>query len=372
MPSQNERTESFTTPSPNPQASPTPSKVPISRSSIIPNLTATPTFLQSVDPEGTPFVPIVGGADRIAFIEKADIWMANLDGSNLTQLTHDGLPKTNPRWSPDGGGVIYLSGTCVNFVDTNTFDVEMIACFGEAQRLEAFELSPDATQIAISLDRQLYIIPYDLQQLSKAKSSEDLAAMGNCAPLSPYKHRQSLVTVKSARWSADGNRLAIIRQGLESDRLVDLIHILDLTTCQVPPPRLDEFPATRFEMQDYATNPVIQNFAWDGYNLIALTSFQRNDGFGDLWIYNTGLHRGFLANPIDGKCCYRDPTFSPDGKYLAFVFQDSRTSPYGPASLYIVPYEAIDTSMVFPPLQLPDNFFTQPRLKPQPIFRTLP
>lgn len=298
--------------------------------------------------------------------------MANLDGSNLTQLTHDGLPKTNPRWSPDGGGMIYLSGTCANFVDTSTYEVETIACFEEAERLEAFELSPDATQIAISLDRQLYVVPYDPQELGKAKSSDDLAGMGNCEPLSPYKHRQSLVTVKSARWSADSNRLAIIRQGLESDRLVDLIHILDLTTCQAPLARLDEFPATRFEMKDYAINPIIQNFTWDGSNLFALTSFQRNDGFGDLWIYNTELHRGFLANPIDGKCCYRDPIFSPDGKYLAFIFQDAGTSPFGPASLYIIPYEALDTSMVFPPLQLPEYFLSQPRLKPQPVFRPSP
>ena len=132
-----------------------------------------------------------------------------------------------------------------------------------------------------------------------------------------------MVRVKQAYWSEDGRRLAILRQGFEDNEEVELIHLLDISRCISPLPRLDEFPATRIEMEYYAQTPVLQDFAWDGKDLFALTDFRRNDGFGDLWIYSNQLHTGFKANPIGGKCCYRDPVFSPDGNYLAFVFQDA-------------------------------------------------
>ena len=178
-----------------------------------------------------------------------------------------------------------------------------------------------------------------------------------------------MVRVKQANWADDGRRLAILRQGFEDNEEVELIHLLDISRCISPLPRLDEFPATRIEMEYYAHTPVLQNFAWEGKDLFALTDFRRNDGFGDLWIYSNQLHTGFKANPIGGKCCYRDPVFSPDGKYLAFVFQDASLSASEDAAIYMIPYAALDTSLVIPPLALPGDFFTEPRAKPQPALR---
>jgi hypothetical protein len=163
-----------------------------------------------------------------------------------------------------------------------------------------------------------------------------------------------------------------LREAFEAGKKVEVVHVLDISRCTAPLQRLDEFPATRFEMENYSRNPIIQNFAWDGGDLFALTDFRRNDGFGDLWIYNTYLHRGFKANPIAGKCCYRDPVFSPDGKYLAFAFQDASLTPDGSAVLYQIPYAVVDSSLVLPPLSLPEEFFTEPRSKPQPVLRSAP
>jgi dipeptidyl aminopeptidase/acylaminoacyl peptidase len=336
---------------------------------VHPTDTQTPVQIPTVESGITAYLPVKGNADKIAFIHEQEIWMVNLDGSELTQLTDDEQPKSSLRWFTDTQGVIYLSGSCAILIDINTSETNPLICFEGADRLETFEIAPDSSQVAISLDRQLYVLPFDQDKLNTAKSSDDLIAMANCTTFAPYK---SNVTVKSALWSADGNHLAILRQGNDTGQLVDMIHIIDLSNCVSPIPLLDEFPATRFEMEDYVENPIIQNFAWDGKDLFALTSFRRNDGFGDLWIYSYDLHRGFLANPVEGKCCYRDPVFSPDGNYLAFVFQDAKTAPKGPARLYYIPYDAIDTSLVYPPLSLPGDFLSDPRTKPQPALRPVP
>ena len=338
----------------------------------IPSPTPPAMPLADGENEVKPFIPVMGGADKIAFIEKNEIWTSNLDGSALTALTGDGVEKSSPHWSPDGASLFFISGQCLKTIDFNSSLVEDIACFTDGQELHSFQISPDGTQAAISLDYELYVVPFDLTHLSQVRNGADLAGLGSCSSLSPYKHRQSLVRVKKAYWSDDGMRLAILRLGYEDNEEVELIHLLDISRCISPLPRLDEFPATRIEMEYYAHTPILQDFAWDGDDRFALTDFRRNDGFGDLWIYSNQLHTGFKANPIGGKCCYRDPVFSPDGKYLAFVFQDASLAASEDVAIYLIPYAALDTSLVYPPLALPEGFFTAPRAKPHPALRPVP
>ena len=367
-------------PTPSPTVPPT-STVPVRTSTQHPSQTPTvihntqtpiPNTLptQTEEPTSQPFVPIIGGADKIAFINQNEIWMANLDGQELTQLSDDSLPKSSLQWSPDNMGVIYIADLCLYVVDIYAIQTSIISCFDQAQRFESFRLSPDGKQAAISLDGQLYVVPFEGEELNQARSGEDLIGMADCKILAPYKHRDSMVTVSKARWSADGTQLAILRQAYEDDRQVELIQLIDITGCTTPIPRLDEFPATRFEMEGYDRHPIIQDFAWNGADLFALTSYKRNDGFGDLWIYSTNLHRGFESNPIEGKCCYRDPVFSPDGKYLAFIFQDAAMASNNPAVLYSMPYAALESGLAYAPMPLPADFFSESRTKPQPILRS--
>ena len=325
------------------------------------------TSTASPENEILPFVPVIGGADKIAFLDQNEIWIANLNGDLLTKVTNDGAPKGSPQWHPISGRLYFTSGACIYYLNSEQTTIDTLVCFDQNQHLESFQISPDGNQIAITLDGVLFVLPFDPISISQVRTADDLVAMGNCAVLSPYKHRQSMVIVRRAYWSRDGRRMAILREAYDQDEEVELIQILDISRCTSPIPRLDEFPATRFEMENYSRTPILQDFAWDGSDLFAVTDFKRNDGFGDLWIYSSFLHQGFKANPIEGKCCYRDPVFSPDGKYLAFAYQDASLGVDSPVALYYIPYAALDSSFVFPPLPLPGEFFSEQHAKPQPV-----
>jgi Tol biopolymer transport system component len=50
-----------------------------------------------------------GANGTLAFVKAGDIWVANADGSNQTQLTTDPAADRSPRWSPDGTKIAFAS-----------------------------------------------------------------------------------------------------------------------------------------------------------------------------------------------------------------------------------------------------------------------
>jgi hypothetical protein len=314
--------------------------------------------------------PVIGGADKVAFFNDGEIWVVNLDGSDLVQLTRDGEKKSHLQWRLDGNAVYYLSGECIQSVELGSPAVQTTLCLAERHVLGAFQFAPDEKRLAVVVDQGLYLIEVPSPPLHLIMTENDLKAAAPCPAIAPYQQAGRKVAVKSARWSQDGDRLAIIRPGVDDGKLVDLVHLLDISQCETSVRRLDEFPGKRFNMAGYDLTPVLQNIAWDGDQLFALVSYRRNEGFGDLWIYNTGLHRSDLINPVDTVCCYRDPVFSPDGRYLLFAFQDKGLAPGGKILLYHVPLATIGTGLDYPAIPLPDAFFPDLHAQPEPALRT--
>ncbi len=359
-------TSTFT---PEPTATPSPTET----ATLAPSPTLeppTPTLEPSPVPTETavlpPPLPILGGADKIAFINGSDVWVMNVDGTGLQQLTNDRAAKTNLQFTPDGQAVNYISGKCIRSVELETGRINEVFCLQAIEFLDAFEISPDGSQVAISIDRELYVVPYDLSRLVEVRLRTDIRAMGTCESLNPYQRN----AVKQVRWSNDGRQLAVKVIGVADGQQADLIDILDISQCLGAPPRVDQFPATRFTIDGYQSNPEIQNFDWDGEFLFSLTSSERNAGFGRIYIYNSDLYRADLGlAPVDGVCCYRDPVWSPDGSQLLFAFQDIRQGPESRTQLYLIPAGTLGTGVTYQPIPLPGEFFADPREKPMPVMR---
>jgi hypothetical protein len=332
-----------------------------------PTVEAIATSTEAPPPTETPIPPgpELGGADKIAYLSNSDIWVANLDGSQLQQLTKDGTLKTSLQWMPEGQAISYVSGKCVQMVSLETGTVENLACFNFIDSMKSFDISPDGTRAAITLDNQMYIVPFDIDALKQAQTRGDLTSMASCKEFAPYLKN----FVIQVRWSKDGSMIAAkLIANIGGGKQGNTIQLFRVDSC-IPNPRAeDNFPKPRFDLPGYEKNPVIQNFAWDGDLLFALNSLIRNEGFGDLFIYNHELYKVYQkVNPIGNLCCYRDPSFSPDGTYLLIAFQNYGEGAGSKTSLYYIPYASIGSGGTYEPLALPP--ITDPRESPWPVLR---
>jgi serine/threonine protein kinase len=332
---------------------------------------APPTI--TLEPTSTPTLDalVMGGADKIAFVDQDEIWVMSVDGSDLKQLTVDGAEKIRLRWTPDGSAVTYISGKCVWAVDYQDGAPEPIACFESAKYVDDFSISSDGTRVAISLNLELFVVPYDRARLAQINSRSELIEMSECEVLAPLTtNTGASVAVTQVKWSKDDTQMAIKVLAPEGGIQVDLIRFADISNCQNTD-LLDEFPATRFDIEGYRKTPYIQNFGYDGIYLFAMNSYERNDGYGHLYLYNTNVYRAeSKVNPINGTCCYRDPGFSPDGSYLIFAYQPFEIG--AKTQLYLALVASLGTGGNFEPIPLPDTFFSDPKVKPQPAFRPIP
>ena len=63
-------------------------------------------------PSGAWLYDISRDGSRVAFVTETDgrnqVWIMNMDGTGLEQLTHDPFEATDPAWSPDGSKIVYV------------------------------------------------------------------------------------------------------------------------------------------------------------------------------------------------------------------------------------------------------------------------
>lgn len=87
------------------------SPTPTVTETLFPTLTSTHEPLPTITP--TPPPTPMGGSAQIAFASNrsgaVEIWLMNIDGSELEQITNIPEGACQPRWSPDGKRIIFIS-----------------------------------------------------------------------------------------------------------------------------------------------------------------------------------------------------------------------------------------------------------------------
>jgi WD40 repeat protein len=315
------------------------------------------------DSEPPTAVPASDTADKIAFLSGKEIWLMNMDGSDAAPITNSGSGKSNLQWMPDGVSIMYVSGTCAYTLNTETLQLENVVCFSPAKYLDGFRLSPDGASVAISLNRELFVVPFDRDKLKRVQNKTDLLSLeGSCF--------YNQAAVKNIRWSRNGEQLAVTFLDTSS-RFVDRIRLLDITAC--PPATavvITEFPAGDFALEGYKTSPDIPSIDWDGDQLILFNDSIQNDGFGNLYLYDKATQQVQMINPIEGACCYRDARWSPDNQHVLFLFQNSRGTEPVTNQFYYVTYSELLSGQIGSPYEFPFLILTSPSEKPQPAIRS--
>jgi len=242
----------------------------------------------------------------------------NPDGSDVIQVTDSNSARSHLQWLPDGRSVLFISGTCVFSVDFVTDQIETLICFKQRSKFfEGFRISLDGTKVAISLNRELFVVPFDKEVLKKVETKSDLMAMENSC-------FYNLAAAQDIRWSNDGKQLAITYLDTAS-RLNERIRLLEISSC----PGVNIVPLTDFPPMDYLPEgfqyrPEIPDFDWNGDKLFLFNDFIRNEGFGNLYLFDNSTQEMSQINPIDGVCCYRDARWSPDANYVLFLLSVNR------------------------------------------------
>jgi serine/threonine-protein kinase len=370
---------------------PRPTEAPvISTSTVAPTLTETsvPTqaateaiapIIEATVTEGpptetgtpaAPSIPTLGGADKIAFVANNDIWLMNVDGSELKQLTNDGASKNDLQWL-DRDTILFLSGKTIKFYRLSTETVDTLTSFPSAVTLDAFQVSHDDKQVIIAMSNELFVVPFDFERFRSINTRGKLLAMED-ACLKPTPKTKAALQLQEARWSSDDKLVAWLFKGVDPGNnsvQAEQVYVLDIQTCRPETIRaLDNFPGSRFVPIGFQ-NREMPDFDWDGGDLFTFNTSRRNNGWGELYLYNWQTHKGDLINPIERRCCYRDARWSPDGTYLLFAFQDIGLGSEAPTVLYYIASGEIGTGANFQPLPLPADFYRNAKEAPQAALR---
>ena len=231
------------------------------------------------------------------------IWMVPFAGGEAVPLTAEGVSSGTPRWSPDGKYLAFLSARHEG--KTQIWLLNRIG--GEAQRLtetpqdvDTFEGSPDSKRLCLILRDPTTEELEAAREKDKDKEGEDKAAQEK-------KHK----TQKP--WVIDRLQFKVDEVGY-LDRRRTHLYIFDLAT-----KKLTQITSGDYDDSDPAWSP-------DGAQL-AFTSNRTSDPDrnynNDIWTVaagNTdkGAHLTQLTtNPGDDHA----PTWSPDGKWIAYVTQ---------------------------------------------------
>jgi serine/threonine protein kinase len=332
---------------------------------VAPTLTSTPELTPTPEITATvatamPEVPAFpGSADKVAFLAGNQLYLMDIDGSNLMQIRTDNSAKSNLHWIPDGR-LTYISRNCVYIMEVDTRQPQEIMCFVSSELLEDFRVSPDGKFVAISVQRTLNIFPFDLEVLEQVDTRHSLLPRRENCFYNQYAFREVL-------WSKTGTQIAahVVDTELVSSDQVFLLNV-DIPNCDtVGPVRVAKIPGTNLDFSSESSKR-ITSFDWDGDHLFLLNDSIRNEGFGDLYLYDSQARTAERINPINGECCYRDARWSPDRTYIFFAFQR-----FGETEIefYYIPVVELGNGSAWTPIPNVNTLFPTPREKPQPALR---
>jgi dipeptidyl aminopeptidase/acylaminoacyl peptidase len=250
-----------------------------------------------VSPDGKHVVFVLRKTDLEANRGRTDLWLVNVDGSDLRRLTSDPAGDNNPRWSPDNQSIYFLS---TRSGSSQVWRIRLGG--GEAEQITKqpldvanLVLSPDGKSMAFSME----VFP-DATVDETVKRVEETAARkatGRIYDKLFIRHWDS--------WK-DGRRSHVFVMPIEGGDVIDVMKGMDADS-----------PSKPFGGPEEVT------FTTSGESLIFTA---RDAGRGEAWSTDLDLYLVQTApgaRPIcltsANEALDTAPTFSPDRKLTAYL-----------------------------------------------------
>ncbi|MBN2198330.1 MAG: S9 family peptidase [Candidatus Aminicenantes bacterium] len=251
----------------------------------------------AVSPCGKWIVFTLRTTDLEANRGSTDLWLTDLEGKALRRLTTNPAADFNPRWAPDGKAIYFLS------TRSGSSQVWRISpAGGEAEQVTKLPLdvanlllSPDGKNLAFSVEVFPGLCPGETKKMLDKKASRKTT--GRIYDRLFIRHWDT--------WN-DGRRNHVFVKPVSGGHQTDLMKDLDADSPSKPFGGAEEFA-----------------FAPDGKGFVFTA---RDAGREEPWSTNLDLYYAPLdgsAAPrlltADNKATDTQPSFSPDGKTLAFL-----------------------------------------------------
>jgi hypothetical protein len=300
--------------------------------------------------------------------EPPTIYLATADGSRVRRLTNG----EGPAWSPDGRRIAFVRGGELRLIAADGSGERLLASGRESWVPGEPSWSPDGTKLVFGvgygdgLSGDVFVL-----DVSTAGSPVRLIGTGSPnagnAPVPAWP-----------RWSPDGRSITLVSipiGGEEPWRLA--IMNPDGSDLRMLVPSWP--PCQGVDSCEYVAGPVREDHAWspdgarivapfslyypptlssDGLTAVALVSFE--PGGADVRVH-------FAEPRTDGRSYLEHPTWSPDGRSLAFakyVVDDGCTPPACPTRIWTVRLEDGAARQLIPTADGPGYWHRQPAWSP--------
>lgn len=264
-----------------------------------------------ISPDGQRVVYVRGFADIMTDRRCSNLWIINADGSNNRPLTSGVHNDGNPRWSPDGTRLAYVSDSdghaqiYVRWMDT-----------GQTARITSLQSSPSRVDWApngkeISFASFVQADPIRLMQMPKAPAGAKWADP-------PVIYDKSVYRFNAAGYLKPG-----------------YTHIF-VVSAEGGTPR--QITSGNFQFGGPGINA--STASWSPDSKFLLVSANRHDDYeynpSDTEVYRFSLEDGSVKALTDRRGPDSSPEVSPDGKHIAYVGYDDKFQGYQVTRLYMM------------------------------------